>query len=378
MNAKLTKTGRLPVAILAASTAAWAIGCERSGEEDVASSEGEITTGGQLDGSDMPPGRYALTFDDGPGPRTEELANWLGDRAIQATFFINGRNVPGRESALAAIKARGHLLANHTQNHVDMRSLSGDALYRAVADTDAIIARYQPEGPWLLRAPYGSWDARVSRELNATDMSKYVGAIFWNIGGALTTSTAADWACWSYGLGVADCADRYITEMATRGRGIILMHDVHSKTVDMVKLIVERVGAVAFVPITSAQRIEASIVVSQGHDGTPPPPPSPESGCGDVDYAGRCDKNTLMWCEDGVRKTVDCATRGKVCSWKNDAEGHDCVTPAPCGDVTYEGSCDGDMLTWCDESGALRKVSCTAKGRRCALQNEATGYNCVP
>lgn len=378
MNAKLTKTIRLSVAILAASTAACAIGCDRADDEDLASSDGEITTAGQLEGSDMPAGTYALTFDDGPGPRTEELANWLGDRGITATFFINGRNVPGRESALAAIKARGHLLANHTHDHADMRSLSGGALYRAVADTDAIIAQYQPEGPWLLRAPYGSWDARVSQELNATDMSKYVGSIFWNVGGALTATTAADWACWPNGLGISECANRYISEMNARGRGIILMHDVHSNTVDMVKLIVERVGAGAFVPITSSPRIAAAIGVAPTGGGAPPPQPPVESGCGDVDYAGRCDKNTLVWCENGVRKTVDCATRGKVCSWKNDAEGHDCVAPAPCGGVTYEGSCDGDMLTWCDESGALRKVSCAAKGRRCALQNEATGFNCVP
>jgi hypothetical protein len=213
-------------------------------------------------------------------------------------------------------------------------------------------------------------------------MRKYVGSIFWNVGGQLTDTTGADWACWSNGVAVDDCAGRYMSEMSAKGRGIILMHDTHSKTIDMTKLIVEQLGASHFVGITSAPQIAAAVGVIPDNGGgatpPPPPPPPPSAGCGDVDYKGFCEKNNLTWCENGVLKTADCVSKSKVCSWKSDTEGHDCVAPAPCGDATYYGSCSGEMLTWCDESGALRTTSCAAKSRRCVLESEQSGFNCVP
>src|SRR4051812_18893531 len=54
----------------------------------------------QLTGSELPNKTIALTFDDGPGPRTEELATFLAAKGIHATFFINGKNAPGRQKAL--------------------------------------------------------------------------------------------------------------------------------------------------------------------------------------------------------------------------------------------------------------------------------------
>src|SRR3954454_7310671 len=99
-----------------ASAALLVVGCS-SAKDDTTTSSDAITQTSQLEGSDLPAGSYALTFDDGPGARPEELATWLGDRGIVATFFMNGKNVPGLESAVRAVVARGHILANHTQNH---------------------------------------------------------------------------------------------------------------------------------------------------------------------------------------------------------------------------------------------------------------------
>ena len=350
------------------------VGCSKPTGGEEATAAPEVTSAGQLGGGDMAPGQYALTFDDGPGARTEELATWLGDKGIVAAFFINGKNAPGRESALAAIKARGHVLANHTQNHEDMRSLAGGALFHAVADTDAIIAQYQPGGPWLLRAPYGAWDGRVSAELNGSEMKKYVGSIFWNVGGQLTASTGADWNCWSTRLATDDCGQRYISEMQAKGRGIILMHDTHSQTIDMTKMIVEQIGAEHFVSILNAPQVASAVGGNTGGGATPPPPPS---GCGELTYKGFCEKNKLTWCDNGVKKTFECETRSKVCNLVNANEGHDCVERAPCGEVDYKGACDGSVLTWCDATGALRSQDCEARGRRCGLENEQNGFNCL-
>ena len=46
---------------------------------------------------------YTETFDDGPGDRTQELAEYLKAEGIEGTFFINGNQVAGRQKHLQAI-----------------------------------------------------------------------------------------------------------------------------------------------------------------------------------------------------------------------------------------------------------------------------------
>src|SRR6187401_3192303 len=113
-------------ALLAAFASAGCVAdLDDDGEDDpVRAGEEELVTERQLTGSELPDKTLSLTFDDGPGPRTAELADWLAAKGIKATFFINGKNAPGRQAALDKIVGRGHLLANHTQNHLQLTSLS--------------------------------------------------------------------------------------------------------------------------------------------------------------------------------------------------------------------------------------------------------------
>jgi peptidoglycan/xylan/chitin deacetylase (PgdA/CDA1 family) len=240
-------------------------------------SEDELVSEVQLNGSGMAQKHIALTFDDGPGGRSAELANYLGDQAIPAAFFINGKNVPGRQTVIDTIVGRGHTLANHTQNHEQMTRLSGTPLFKAVADTDEIMKRAQPSGPFMLRAPYGAWNGRVADELNRTDMKKYVGSIFWDVGGALTSTAAADWDCWGKSVSVQRCADLYLQEIRTKKRGIVLMHDVHSKTVDMVKLMVPVLKAEGYIfdKTEDAPAVKRAIT----NVSTPPAPMTFPKGC---------------------------------------------------------------------------------------------------
>lgn len=220
------------------------LGCSSGGDPSIvtgdAADESELVAERELTGVELEPGTLSLTFDDGPGDRTSELADFLADQGIHATFFINGKNVPGRQRHVDTVVGRGHLLANHTQNHLKLTKLTGATLLSEIAETDAVIAGAQPSGPWLLRAPFGAWNGRIAAEVNATDMSKYVGSIFWDMGGELTDHGAADWACWGQHVDVDACADLYMEEITSRKRGIVLMHDVHSKTVDLAKILVPR------------------------------------------------------------------------------------------------------------------------------------------
>ena len=206
-------------------------------------SEDAIVGEHQLSGSELPDHTLALTFDDGPGPRSAELSDYLAAEGIHATFFINGKNVPGRQAALDSEINRGHIIGNHTQNHLQLTKLSGPTLISEVTLTDTIIAGVQPNGPWLLRPPFGAWNGATAAVVNGTPMKKYTGSVFWDVGGVLTATAAADWDCWGKGVAIDKCGALYMSEMQTRKRGIVLMHDVHNKTVDMVKLIVPQLKA---------------------------------------------------------------------------------------------------------------------------------------
>lgn len=108
-------------------------------------------------------------------------------------------------------------------------------------------------------------------------------------------------------------------------------------------------------------------------------PLSSEGPCeAGLDYAGRCDGDELVWCEDGEQLVADCADAGQTCGWQDDAIGNNCLSAAggPCGDIDYAGACEGDRLVWC-EGGALQEVDCADTSRSCGWQNDSIGNNCL-
>jgi len=280
---------RLAALLVVASTACMAVaGCSADTSESGGGDDGddnthigdgnapedEIVAERQLNGSEMADKTISLTFDDGPGQRTSELADYLAEKGIKGAFFINGMKVPGRQAAIDKIVGRGHLLANHTQNHKQLTSLSSATLIKEIADTDAIIAAAQPQGPWVLRAPFGAWNGNVARNVNGTAMKKYVGSVFWDEGGQLTNSAAADWDCWGKGVSVARCGQLYLQEIRSKKRGIVLFHDIHNKTVDMIKEIVPTLIAEGykFQAVEETPAVKRAIAAAGGGGGATPPP----------------------------------------------------------------------------------------------------------
>lgn len=65
------------------------------------------------------PDKYiALTFDDGPWPKTTEMIlDILRENDIKATFFLIGQHLKKHPELAPKIADEGHILANHTWNH---------------------------------------------------------------------------------------------------------------------------------------------------------------------------------------------------------------------------------------------------------------------
>lgn len=237
----------------------------------------------RLRGTSLLPKQLALSFDDGPDARTGELASFLAAQGIRATFFVNDNaQQVGHMGVLAELAAEGHLVANHSKNHLDLTAQTPATIVAELTDVDTAIAPFVPAGRFLFRAPFGAWDANVSNALEASPMSKYVGHVDWDVGAHYVAGvSAADWSCWQDHDETSEaCGELYRKEIAAVGRGIVLMHDalytkpgnVHGgNTVDMVKYLVPLLVAdgYSFVRVDEVPEIAAML------------PPLPDAGSGE-------------------------------------------------------------------------------------------------
>ncbi|MBX3200522.1 MAG: polysaccharide deacetylase family protein [Labilithrix sp.] len=222
-----------------------------------------------LRGTSMAPKSIALTFDDGPGPRTKALSRYLKDEGIEAAFFVNGRSMDaGAAEVLQALIDDGHLVSNHTESH---QSLTGTAtgtarladleVVQELTETDTKIDPFVPTKRFLFRPPFGDYDDITFAALADTPMNKYVGPIMWDVGDKMDEAAGrvADWDCWQDGTDgkrtpMKTCGDLYITEIKRANRGIVLLHDPYYNdqdpeqqgTVDMVMYMVPLLKAEGF------------------------------------------------------------------------------------------------------------------------------------
>ena len=105
--------------------------------------------------------------------------------------------------------------------------------------------------------------------------------------------------------------------------------------------------------------------------------PDTTEGCGELTFEGECDADMLRFCEDGAVVEIDCAGEtddsGAVlsCGLVSEEVGYDCIS-APfaggCGDVPLVGRCDGNVLEICESqaTGAVDRTEC-ASGEECVV-----------
>lgn len=103
----------------------------------------------------------ALTFDDGPGPWTDEVLAVLAAERVKATFFVTGTQARQHEGLLRRIVEAGHVVGGHSYSHLDMRRASRWRNVLEVVGTELIIEGIIGLEPTLFRPPYGAEDERV-------------------------------------------------------------------------------------------------------------------------------------------------------------------------------------------------------------------------
>lgn len=119
-----------------------------------------------------------LTFDDGPVPVvTEFVLNQLARFKAQATFFCVGENVSRYPEIARRVVNQGHILGNHTHNHLRGWATTTEKYVQNIALCQKQIDPFQSDsGIKLFRPPYG----RISQKQFLKIKSTYR-VIMWDV-----------------------------------------------------------------------------------------------------------------------------------------------------------------------------------------------------
>jgi peptidoglycan-N-acetylglucosamine deacetylase len=189
-----------------------------------------ITAGG-VSGKEL-----ALTFDDGPGPYTEQLVSELNKLHVHATFFAIGEEEQYFSAGTQLELRSGDVVGNHTETHPMMASLSAHDQYEELFEQIARIELLGGPRPRLFRPPYGSFDATTFKLLRKLHLLM----VLW--------STDTD----DYKLPGVPAIVQSALEGAKPG-AIILMHDAggdRSETVAALPAIVAGIRRKGLEPVT--------------------------------------------------------------------------------------------------------------------------------
>lgn len=178
----------------------------------------------------LKPGEIILTFDDGPVPgKTNQILNTLSSYGVKATFLMVGSMANSYPSHVRTVVSRGHSIGSHTSDHANLRNVSLASAKAKIRAGEKAISKATGRGPApFFRFPYlagtpalRSWLAQrgvvvLDVDIDSKDYFK----------DSPTT-----------------IVNRTMARLRARGSGIILFHDIHSRSVAALPLLLKELKA---------------------------------------------------------------------------------------------------------------------------------------
>ena len=119
-----------------------------------------------------------ITFDDGPHPQiTPWIMELFEEKNFKATFFAVGENIKRYPNIAKQIVDRGHLIANHTFNHVNSWKTSNYDYMKNVLKCQEIIEDLELSTKKIFRPPYGKLTPKNIRFL----LNHHYKIIMWDV-----------------------------------------------------------------------------------------------------------------------------------------------------------------------------------------------------
>jgi peptidoglycan/xylan/chitin deacetylase (PgdA/CDA1 family) len=133
--------------------------------------------------------RIALTFDDGPGPETDDILDILRDADVRAVFCVVGKHVQKYPQLVRRIVDEGHRLGNHSMDHdhtMWKQGMTPAEYQKDLTRASSAILDAAPDAEIaFFRAPFGAWGrdhiaARVAADMGMTPLSWTLSTTDWD------------------------------------------------------------------------------------------------------------------------------------------------------------------------------------------------------
>lgn len=170
-----------------------------------------------------------LTFDDGPAPgRTEAILKTLDRYNVKATFFMVGRMAKARPDLVAKVVDRGHTVGNHTYRHPNLAARGFQPAVTEINQGEVALREVGGGDPKFFRFPYLA-DTRALRNHLASE-------------GTVVVDVDVDSLDYLPGS-ASRVVSRIMGKLKRKKKGVILMHDLHGRTVRALPSLLQQLKA---------------------------------------------------------------------------------------------------------------------------------------
>lgn len=224
-----------------------------------------------------------LTFDDGPlPPSSNKVLDTLAAQCVKATFFLVGEMAKNFPAVVRRIYAEGHTLGTHSEDHpLRFDRLPPDKVRweidQGIANVGAALGDPAKLAPYF-RIPGLGRTNFIENELASRSLINF------------SVDVVAD--DWHRRIAPAQIVARAVSRLEARGKGMLLLHDIHPATAaalpELLKQLKEhgfRIVQLVPAPSSAPEMVAESIAtwtVAANNNGAPDWPQAIDSTASDI------------------------------------------------------------------------------------------------
>lgn len=182
---------------------------------------------------DVKPGQFVLTYDDGPHQTfTNMILSALDSYGGKGIFFMTGKSTESNPNVAKLVAKAGHAIGSHSYSHPYMGSIDacrGDDCRKMWVNTLKAMSEIRTAHEVIFRTigyidpffrfPFGAKTPELRQFLKQNQVADFA----WQV----------DSNDWRPGQTPREVMNNTLQAMAAAKRGIVLFHDVHQRTAEM-------------------------------------------------------------------------------------------------------------------------------------------------
>ncbi|MBB2751829.1 UNVERIFIED_ORG: peptidoglycan/xylan/chitin deacetylase (PgdA/CDA1 family) [Rhizobium aethiopicum] len=177
-----------------------------------------------------------LSFDDGPIPgRTDKVLAILDQFGVKGAFMMVGEMAEMHPALARKVAEDGNTIGSHTYDHADLSSLDFDAAMAEVIKGELAVTKATGTDVSFFRFPYLAESHRLRAAIAMRDL--------------VVMDVDIDSKDY-FTITPASVTQRTMDLLHKRGRGIILMHDIHKRTATMLPTLLSELEAEGYKVVT--------------------------------------------------------------------------------------------------------------------------------